>query len=82
MLTHASLFSGIGAFEHALDRLSIKHKIVFACDIDSYVKKSYFENYKIQKKKSKKLKNTKWILFNWIITILFFGVLWAQLAHL
>lgn len=43
-----TLFSGIGAFEHALDRLSIKHQIVFACDNDSYVKKSYFENYKIQ----------------------------------
>ena len=44
-----TLFSGIGAFEHALDRLGINHKIVFACDIDAYVKKSYFENYKIQK---------------------------------
>jgi len=43
-----TLFSGIGAFEHALDRLSIKHEIVFACDIDPYVKKSYFENYKIR----------------------------------
>ena len=43
-----TLFSGIGAFEHALDRLSIKHQIVFACDNDSYVKKSYFENYNIQ----------------------------------
>ena len=48
ILKVGTLFSGIGAFEHALDRLSIKHKIVFACDIDSYVKKSYFENYKIQ----------------------------------
>jgi len=44
-----TLFSGIGAFEHALDRLGIEHKIVFACDIDTYVKKSYFENYKIEK---------------------------------
>ena len=49
ILKVGTLFSGIGAFEHALERLSIKHKIVFACDIDSYVKKSYFENYKIQK---------------------------------
>ena len=48
ILKVGTLFSGIGAFEHALDRLSIKHKIVFACDIDSYVKKSYFENYEIQ----------------------------------
>lgn len=43
-----TLFSGIGAFEHALDRLSISHEIVFACDIDPYVKKSYLENYKIK----------------------------------
>ena len=28
----ASLFSGIGAFEHALDQMNIKHKILFACD--------------------------------------------------
>jgi DNA (cytosine-5)-methyltransferase 1 len=48
ILKVGTLFSGIGAFEHALDRLSIKHKIAFACDIDSYVKKSYFENYKIK----------------------------------
>lgn len=50
ILKVATLFSGIGAFEHALDRLSIKHEIVFACDIDSYVKKSYLENYNIQEK--------------------------------
>ena len=25
-------FSGIGAVEHALDRMKIKHEIVFACD--------------------------------------------------
>ena len=48
ILKVGTLFSGIGAFEHALDRLSIKHKIAFACDNDSYVKKSYFENYKIR----------------------------------
>lgn len=48
ILKVGTLFSGIGAFEHALDRLSIKHKIAFACDNDSYVKKSYFENYKMQ----------------------------------
>jgi hypothetical protein len=44
----ATLFSGIGAFEHALQRLNIDHDIVFACDIDNYVKTSYFANYKIK----------------------------------
>jgi DNA (cytosine-5)-methyltransferase 1 len=47
VLKVGTLFSGIGAFEHALDRLNIKHKIAFACDIDDYVKKSYFANYEI-----------------------------------
>jgi DNA (cytosine-5)-methyltransferase 1 len=47
VLKVGTLFSGIGAFEHALDRLKINHKIVFACDIDNYVKKSYFANYEI-----------------------------------
>ena len=32
MLRLATVFSGIGAFEHALDRMNIEHKIVFACD--------------------------------------------------
>ena len=27
-----TLFSGIGAFEHALQQLNIPHKIQFACD--------------------------------------------------
>lgn len=47
-LNVASIFSGIGAFEHALQRLEIQHNIIFACDNDSYVKKSYFANYEIQ----------------------------------
>lgn len=28
----ATVFSGIGAIEHALDRMSLSHKIIFACD--------------------------------------------------
>lgn len=42
-----TLFSGIGAFEHALHRLKLKHKIVFAGDIDPFVKENYFSNYDI-----------------------------------
>ena len=44
ILKVGTLFSGIGAFEHALDRLSIKHKIVFACDIDDNIRKIYKEH--------------------------------------
>ena len=32
MLKLATVFSGIGAIEHALDRMGIPHEIVFACD--------------------------------------------------
>jgi DNA (cytosine-5)-methyltransferase 1 len=45
-----TLFSGIGAFEHALHRLKLKHKIVFAGDIDPFVKENYFKNYDITEK--------------------------------
>ena len=42
-----TLFSGIGAIEHALQRLGIKHEIAFAGDIDPHVKRSYFANHPI-----------------------------------
>lgn len=43
----ATMFSGIGAVEFALKRLSLTSKIIFACDNDKFVKESYFANYKI-----------------------------------
>ena len=45
-----TLFSGIGAIEHALERLKLKNKIVFANDIDQNCKKTYFANYDIKEK--------------------------------
>lgn len=42
-----TMFSGIGAIEHAMQRLKLKHEIVFAGDIDKNCKKSYFANYEI-----------------------------------
>lgn len=41
----ATSFSGIGAVEQAFKRLKLKHRIVFAGDIDENVKKSYLANY-------------------------------------
>lgn len=41
------MFSGIGAIEHALQRLKLKHRIVFADDVDAKCKQSYFANYDI-----------------------------------
>ena len=32
MLKLGTVFSGIGAIEHALDRMNIDHEIIFACD--------------------------------------------------
>lgn len=41
-------FSGIGAIEHAFQRLGLNYKIQFAGDIDSNCKKAYFANYDIK----------------------------------
>jgi DNA (cytosine-5)-methyltransferase 1 len=46
----ATLFSGIGAIEHSFERLGLNHEIVFAGDIDPFVKKSYFADHKINEK--------------------------------
>ena len=43
----ATMFSGIGAIEYALQRLNIKTDIVFASDIDKFAKQTYMANYKI-----------------------------------
>ncbi len=48
-VTIGTLFSGIGAIEHAFQRLGIKHKIAFAGDIDPFVKKSYLANHVLDK---------------------------------
>lgn len=43
----ATSFSGIGAIEHAFQRLGLNYEIVFAGDIDAKCKESYFANYPI-----------------------------------
>nr|WP_291482496.1 DNA (cytosine-5-)-methyltransferase [Cyclonatronum sp.] len=43
----ATCFSGIGAIEYAFKRLNLKTDIVFASDIDKFVKQSYFANYEV-----------------------------------
>lgn len=47
----ATMFSGIGAIEYALRRLKLNTNIVFASDIDNFVKESYFANYEIEESK-------------------------------
>lgn len=41
MLKVLSLFSGIGAFEKALERLNIEHKVLAYCEIDKHASKAY-----------------------------------------
>lgn len=45
MIRTGSDFSGVGAFEQALDRLGIEHKNIFACDIDKYARETFIANY-------------------------------------
>ena len=41
MIKLLSLFSGIGAFEKALERQGIEYQLVNYCEIDKYASKSY-----------------------------------------
>lgn len=41
MLNVLSLFSGIGAFEKALENLGIPHEVLAYCEIDKYASKAY-----------------------------------------
>lgn len=47
----ATVFSGIGAIEHALLRMNIPNEIVFACDNDKYCKQTYFANHQVNEEK-------------------------------
>lgn len=38
-------FSGVGAFNQALNRLGIDYEEVFACDMDKYARQTYIHNY-------------------------------------
>ena len=43
-----TLFSGIGAVEHALKRMKINYEVLFAGDVDKKCRESYFSNYQIK----------------------------------
>lgn len=38
-------FSGVGAFDQALERLGIEQNKIFACDMDKYARQTYIYNY-------------------------------------
>lgn len=47
MIKYLSLFSGIGAFEKALQRLEIPYELVGYCEIDKYASKAYSLLHKV-----------------------------------
>ena len=45
MIRVGSDFSGVGAFNQALNRLGIEYKEIFACDMDKYARETFIHNY-------------------------------------
>lgn len=45
LIDTGSDFSGVGAFDQALERLGIKQNKVFACDMDKYARQTYIYNF-------------------------------------
>jgi DNA (cytosine-5)-methyltransferase 1 len=45
MIKVGSDFSGVGAFNQALNKLGIEYKEVFACDMDKYARQTFIHNY-------------------------------------
>ena len=45
MIKVGSDFSGVGAFNQALNRLGIDYKEVYACDMDKYARQTFIHNY-------------------------------------
>ena len=54
MLNVLSLFSGIGAFEKALDNLGIKYNLLAYCEIDKFASKSYSLIHNVSEEKNLK----------------------------
>ncbi len=67
MIKVATVFSGIGAIEHALERMDIPHQIVFACDngdMDIFSKKVGMNLDEIEAELKQLTKTIKEIQFN------------------
>lgn len=58
MIRVATVFSGIGSIEHALDRLNLEHEIIFACD-NGDIPVDYDEKAELSKIKKMKSKVEK-----------------------
>ena len=47
MIEVGSDFSGVGAFNQALNKAEIKYTTTFSCDMDKYARETYIDNYGI-----------------------------------
>ena len=54
-----SLFSGIGAFEKALDRKGIGYNLVNNCEFDKYASKSWQKSRESERQNSRKSDRAK-----------------------
>lgn len=54
MIKLLSLFSGIGAFEKALDNIGVDYELVNYCEIDKYASKSYSLIHNVDENKNLK----------------------------
>lgn len=45
MIKVGSDFSGVGAFNQALNRLGIYYEEIFACDMDKYARDTFIYSY-------------------------------------
>ena len=45
MLKVGSDFSGVGAFNQALQRLGVQYREIFACDMDRFARETFIHNY-------------------------------------
>lgn len=62
MIKLATLFSGIGAIEQALDRINVPHEIVFACDNgDVDIEYNHAEEFKKIKNMKSKLEKKQYV---------------------
>lgn len=52
MLRYISLFSGIGAFEKALDNLGIPYELLHYCEVDRYASRAYSLIHHVPKSKN------------------------------
>lgn len=74
MLNVLSLFSGIGAFEKALENLGIPHNVLAYCEIDKYASKAYSIIHDIPEEKNlKDVTKVDWLDIDETVDLITYG---------